>query len=127
MLIEKIKTHNEVNGLIFSACEFAVIALTLLPFALYYLWHARVFSGIVVLGIVVNALTVVAFSMSALRAREKDIGFMSWFNRNGRAVIASRYPNLTRDTLTLTAAMLIPYSILVCSVYERLATQRGKN
>jgi hypothetical protein len=123
MMSEKIKAHNEVNGFVFSVVEFAIIALSILPVALYYLLHARLIAFMIATGIAVNALTVVAFGIHALATRQKDIGIMSWFDKKERAAIASRYPHLTRDTLILTTATLLPFVLLLDTVFDLIHAQ----
>jgi len=127
MLIEKIKTHNEVNGFVFSVVEFALIALSIVPSALYYLMHARVISGIIASGIVANALTVVAFGVRALVVKQRSIGILRWFDKRERAAITLRYPHLTRDTLIVAAATLIPFVVLLCIIYEFINAHRQRS
>lgn len=120
MLTEKIKSHNEVNGFFFSGVEFALIALVILPFAIYYARHHRPLAALIAGGIVANSLTVTAFAIRSLTRREKDIGLLQWFNKEGRTLIASRYPNMTNDTLMLTAAVLIPFLLVIGVGYDLL-------
>jgi len=40
-MIQIIKTHNLLNGLLFSILEILAMALVVSPFAIYYLTHER--------------------------------------------------------------------------------------
>ncbi len=41
-MINRIKTHNILNGIIFSIVEFAITILIIAPFAIYYVLHGKV-------------------------------------------------------------------------------------
>lgn len=51
-MISRIKTHNTLNGIIFSIVEFVITALIIAPCAIYYilygkiLYSAAIFEGI---------------------------------------------------------------------------------
>ncbi len=124
MLLAKIETHNEVNGVAFSVAEFALIALVIAPFALSYLAHARVVYAVVAVGIVANALTAVAIGARALANGQRGGSIARWFDRDERAALASRYPSLTRDTLIVAATTLVPFVLLLRVGYESIATRR---
>jgi hypothetical protein len=66
MMIERIKTHNVLNGMRFSIAEFLFIALVILPFAIYYLAYAHWINGLVSVGIISNCLTVVMIGLRQL-------------------------------------------------------------
>jgi hypothetical protein len=127
MLIERIKAHNEVNGFAFSVAEFLLIVLVLTPFGLFYFRHGRLMAGAVVIGIVVNSLVVAGFGVHALMSGQRDIGVLRWFDKDGRAVIASRYPRMTRDTCILTAAALVPFGALLCVVCDSVRSFRKRS
>ena len=125
MLIEKIKAHNGVNGFRFSAGEFCLIALISAPFGIYYLIHGRPLAGVIAIGITANSLVIVMLSLQALLIGQNCIGVTRWFDSEGRATIASRYPNNTRDTFIVVICTLIPFVLLLCAVFEgRPRTQR---
>ena len=123
-LIDKIQAHNEVNGFLFSAVEFVVIALVALPFGVYYLTHGRLVAGGVGVGIAANALTVTAFAIYSLRSRQKDIGILAWFTKEGRKLIAGKYPGISSDTMVLTVVTLLPFIMLLGCGYELLFKTR---
>jgi hypothetical protein len=118
MLITRIRTHNIVNGFVFSAVEFALMSMVILPFGVYYFLHGRVEAGLVVTGIVANCVTIIAFAVYSMRAGHEDIGVMNWFNKEGRRLIASTYPNLSQDTLVLTVGTLVPFVVMLASLYD---------
>ncbi len=124
MMMEKVHSHNEVNGFVFSASEFLLIALAITPFAIYYLTHGRGLFGAVTIGIMANSLTIVALSVRSLVARQRDIGVLRWFDQSGRAAIISKYPNISRDTIVLTLAVLFPFMLLCCVLYEQAFASR---
>ncbi len=123
-MIASIRTHNEVNGFLFSAIEFALMAICIFPFGVYYFLHQRVEAGLVATGIVANCLTVVAFAVHSMLAGHKDLGVMHWFNKKGRLIIAARYGDVTPDTLRLTVATVIPFAVLIVTLYDLVQDQR---
>lgn len=118
MLIARIRRHNEVNGFLFTAIEFALISICILPFGVFYFLHERVEAGLVVTGIVANCLTTIAFAVYSMWAGHEDLGVMNWFNEKGRLIIASKYGNLNQDTLILTIATVIPFAVPVVTLYD---------
>ena len=117
-MLNKVKSHNEVNGFRFSAGEFSLMALVIAPFGIYYFAHGRPFAGLVAAGIVANTVVVAALSLHALFSGQKDIGVSRWFDKDGRAMIASRFPNMTRDTMILTVVTLLPFVLLLSVLVE---------
>src|ERR1700736_1478908 len=98
MLVEKIQLHGELNGFVFCAVEFTLISFVIAPFAFYYLFHARFVEGAVALGIASNSLCIAALALRSRIAGQKSVGFLKWFDKNGRAEIAARFRGHERDT-----------------------------
>jgi len=124
VLITKIRAHNEVNGFLFSAVEFALMSIVILPFGVYYFLHGRVEAGMIATGIVANCVTIIAFAVHSMSAGHQDLGIMNWFHKKGRHTIASRYPTLSQDTLVLTVATLIPFVVILGSIYDLFQERR---
>ena len=124
MLIDKIKAHNEVNGFVFSAAELCLVALCSAPFGVYYLLHGRRFAGLIAMGIAANALTIAALSLQGLWSGQKDIGLSKWFNKEGRPAMASRFPNMTTDTMVVAFVTMLPFVLLLGVMYEALTRKR---
>ena len=53
-MMDRIKAHNILNGIIFSIVEFVITAAILAPFAIYYALHARWLYAAVAIGIILN-------------------------------------------------------------------------
>jgi hypothetical protein len=126
VLIEKIQLHNELNGLVFCAVEFALISLIITPFACFYLSHARFIEGIVALGIATNTLCIAALALHSRIAGQKSIGIRKWFDKNGRAEIAARVRGHERDTMTIVVATLVPFVVVLVCVWEISAASGRK-
>ena len=120
MLLEKIRSHNYVNGLVFSAAEFLFAALVTTPFFIYYVLHSRALLAVLAAGLILNFLTIVVFALLSKYRGEKSIGIPFYTNPALRRRIAETYPHLTADTLMLCASMLVPFVLLVVAVYESL-------
>jgi hypothetical protein len=98
-LIERIRTHNRLNGVWFSVIEFALIALVVSPFGVYYARAGSVVYAITAVGIVLNCLIVVLLGVRQLRAREPSATLRQRRDSNERARIRRAHPHLFADTL----------------------------
>jgi hypothetical protein len=119
-MINRIKTYNILNGIIFSIVEFVITALIIAPFAIYYIIHGRVLYATVAIGIIFNCLTIVAFGVQQRRRREKDVGIQHTFNKSLREQINREYPHLGNDTWILTTTILLPFVMFIWVVIELL-------
>ena len=105
-----IQRHNRLNGVVFSIVEFTVIALFIGAFASYYLFHHRFFMAFIGCGITLNCLPVIIYGFRQLaqnRASGRHIG--SFWDRKSRDQHRRENPHMSRDTLTLTLATLLPF------------------
>lgn len=119
MLTEKIKTHNYINGFVFSAVEFILVAVIILPFFIYYVVHERILLSIISCGLILNSLTISAFAILSIRKKEKSIGFRFYRDTGLRNEIGKSQPNLFNDTMILCFSLLIPFYLFFVIIYER--------
>ena len=119
-MINRIKTHNILNGIIFSMVEFVIAALIVAPFAIYYVFHGIMLYATISIGIILNFLMIVAFGLRQYKNKEKDIGIQHMFNKTVREKISREYPNLSNDTSVLVITMLLPFVMFIWVVYELL-------
>jgi len=75
-MIDRIKTHNILNGILFSMVEFAMTALVIAPFAVYYVIHGRALYAAISMGIILNCLTIGWFGLRQYGNKEKDLGIV---------------------------------------------------
>jgi len=120
MFLERIKSHNYINGFTFSAVEFLFAALVIAPFGIYYVTHGKVFNACIAGGLVLNFLTIVFFAVNSSFKGEKSLGLSFYLNREKRKEVARTYPHLTTDTFILCIGMLIPFCLFVFSIIESL-------
>ncbi len=119
-MIEKIKLHNYVYGFVFSLIEFSIIIVVVGFFMTYYFLHGKLFYGIIALGIVLNSLVIVIFSVLSLQKKEKDIGIIKFLNKKIRNEIYKCYPLLNQDTYILSILILVPFLLIVLSFRDVL-------
>ena len=119
-MINRIKTHNILNGIIFSIVEFVVIDLIIAPFAIYYVVHGKVFYATISVGIILNCLMIVLFGLQQYKNKEKDVGIQHMFNKSVRERISREHPHLSNDTSVLVITMLLPFVMFIWVLYELL-------
>ena len=119
-MINRIKTHNILNGIIFSIVEFVVIDLIIAPFAIYYVVHGKVLYATISVGIILNCLMIVLFGLQQYKNKEKDVGIHHMFNKSVRERISREHPHLSNDTSVLVITMLLPFVMFIWVLYELL-------
>ncbi len=119
-MIRRIKTHNLLNGIVFSIVEFLIAALIVAPFAAYYIVLGRFLLAILAIGIILNCLVIVVIGIQQYRRGEKDVGIRHLFNKDIRERVGREYPHLGSDTLVLSVTVLLPFVILFWVVGEML-------
>lgn len=119
-MINRIKAHNILNGIIFSILEFVIIDLLIAPFAIYYVLHGEVLYATVAMGIMLNCLMIVVFGLQQYKNKEKDVGIQNVFNKSMREQISREHPHLSNDTSLLVVTMLLPFVMLIWVLYELL-------
>ncbi len=126
-MIQRIKTHNLLNGIKFSIAEFIFIPLVISPFAIYYIAHAQAGYALVSVGIILNCLTIPALGLRQLRNNEKDIGLRAFTDKDERDRIGKEHPHLLLDTLLINVTSLLPFVLFVIVAYEsRTSYKEGK-
>ena len=118
MLIPKVRSHNYINGYVFSLIEFILAAGVILPFFVYYLWHARILLAIISLGLILNFIMIVSFAFASLRRKERSIGLAFYRDARVRKQVAQEYPDLQSDTIILCLSLLIPFWLTGAVLYE---------
>ena len=118
MLIEKIRSHNYINGLRFSAIEFALATLLIGPFCIYYISHGRFLYAAVASGLILNFLTITFFALVSLAHHEKSIGLSFYLDPENRRRVRAEYPHLSTDTLILCIAIVVPFSLFLGALLE---------
>lgn len=125
-MIKRIRLHNYLNGLLFSLVEYLLVAGILLPFFIFYLVHDWAFYSFISGGVIVNCLTVCFFALASIKKREQSIGLLRFSrDKNLRKQIAADHPSLSRDTLILSIAVLIPFWIFSAVVLDAISGRPG--
>jgi hypothetical protein len=119
-MIQIIKTHNLLNGLLFSILEFLVISLVVSPFAIYYLTHERFIYSLISLGIFLNCLTVALIGWCQWRGGEQGLGLRQFMDKEELERVRLANPHLLADTLKLAISALVPFLLIALVVYELL-------
>ncbi len=119
-MVNLIKTHNILNGITFSIAEFIIVPLIIAPFAIYYIVHGKVLLAAVAVGIILNCLTIVAFGIQQRRRKEQDLGIQHMFNKSVRERVGVDHPHLSRDTMVLSTALVLPYMVILWVIIELL-------
>jgi hypothetical protein len=110
-MIERVKTHNRLNGYRFSTLEFSLIILILVPFAGYYFIYQQWLFAMITLGIMVNCLPIVLWGIKSWQAK-KDTGHQMLFDSKQRAIVRQENPHLLFDTILIAFSTLLPYVLL---------------
>ena len=124
MFLAKIKSHNYINGFIFSAIEFLIAAAVILPFFIYYLTHGRVLYAYVAGGLILNFLVIVFFAAYSIYKKEKSIGLSFYFDKEKRNNVSEKNPHLLSDTLVLCLGILIPFCLTLFAIVESLVNKQ---
>ena len=69
-------------------------------------------------GVALNSLVVVAFGLRAWRRGDRGSSLRSVFSAKYRKELGREHPTLMRDTLILSAAVIVPYLLLIAIVFE---------
>ncbi len=119
-MINRIKTHNVLNGFVFSIVEYMIAGLAVAPFAGYYIVTSRFLFAAVAIGIILNCLVIAIIGIQQYRRHEKQVGIQHMFEKNVRERVGHEYPRLGNDTLVLSITVLLPFVILIWVIGEAL-------
>jgi len=112
-VLEAIRIHNRLNGLVFSLVEFLAASLVVVPIAMADLRHGMAF--LVPVGWIANCLTIALIAGRSLRRREEDVGGIGSLriarDPELRRRVAAEHPNLSRHTLFLVVGIMVPFSV----------------
>ena len=120
-MIRIIKSHNLLNGIIFSLVEFALIALAIAPFAIYYITHHKIILAVISSGITLNCLPVIFYAIGTLmETKTSGDRIPSFWNKQARDQHRLENPHMLQDTLILTGSILLPFVCMIAVLYESL-------
>jgi predicted signal transduction protein with EAL and GGDEF domain len=126
-MINRIKTHNILSGIIFSVVEFVITALIIAPFAVYYVVDGRVLYATVAIGIILNCLMIVVFGLQQYKDKEKDVGIQHMLDKSVRERISREYPHLSNETSVLVITLLLPFVLFAWVIGELLFKESQRN
>jgi hypothetical protein len=119
-MIRRIKSHNILNGILFSISEFAFTALVISPFAVYYIAHGTYLYALIAVGIIFNCPTIVVYGLVQLRRRAIDAGISRVNEKSFRERALRENPHLFGDTLLLAATILLPLVLFIVTLIESI-------
>lgn len=123
-MIDRIVSHNHLNGLVFSVAEFSLFLLAVLPFGLYYFFHHNLPFTLIALGLICNFLVIVLFGVRSLLRKEKGGSHKDLFEPTKREAIGRQYPHLMTDTLLLVLTLLVPFLLCILVILELVVLKR---
>ena len=132
-MMKRIETHNLLNEIVFSIIEFVFIAAVIIPFAIYYIFHAQALYALVSVGIVLNCLTVAILGIRQLNNKGQETGWRRLYSKQGlldkqgRERIGSENPHLLKDTTIIIVTTLIPYALLLWVIFELSTRHQESN
>ena len=123
-MIQRIRSHNTVNGIAFAICEFALMALVVAPFGVAWALTGRPLYALAAGGIVANCLCVVMLGVEAWRAGERGSSLRLLFSSAHRARLVKEHPTMSEDTLAIVVGTLIPFGLTVLTLVDYLRSMR---
>ena len=120
MIVERIKTHNIMNGFWFSTIEFFCMLLVFMFLATAYLIKENYLYSFLTYGLAGNCLPVIVFGVISKIKKEKDIGLRYIFNQKLREKLQQEYPHMLQDTFIIAGTTLIPFLLLFLSLFESI-------
>ena len=126
-MIERIRDHNNLNGIRFATIEFSIIAFVGAVLTLIMLVLGRWAPGLIFLGITANCLVIVVTGAYAWRAGKVGTGWSSLRTKLQRDQITRVHPHMLLDTVILVIALLLPFVVVVAVLFETFtAKSRSK-
>jgi protein-S-isoprenylcysteine O-methyltransferase Ste14 len=123
-MIERIRDHNNLNGIRFATIEFSVIALVGAVLTLIMLVLGRWIPGLIFMGITANCLVIVVIGAYSWQAGKVGTGWSSLRNKLQRDQITRVHPHMLRDTVILVVALLLPFVVIAAAVVETFMAKR---
>ncbi|MBJ7601992.1 MAG: hypothetical protein JF888_02145 [Candidatus Dormibacteraeota bacterium] len=119
-----LKTHNRLNGSRFVGAEFGLIVALVATFGIYFGIRGRWLLALIAFGIVSNCVVVLVYAVLSLTGGEPDLGIRALYtDAAARRKVAREHPNLSGETLLLTAAASLPLALTAWTGWE-LAQRR---
>jgi hypothetical protein len=117
-MIRRVVEHNKLNGVVFSMVEFLVVAAAATFIAVGLGLNDRWLGVVLAVGTALNSLVIVLFAVAALRRGNLGNSVRDLTHANYREELRREHPSMTKDTLTLTGSVLVPYFLLVAVAVE---------
>lgn len=118
-MIRRLREHNHLNGIAFVAAEFLLVTAAAVFIALSFARQGNLAGTLLAAGTALNSLVVVGFAIAAYARGERGAGVLKLASSAYRAEVEREHPTLMKDTLMLTAAVLLPYCLTLLVGYER--------
>ena len=125
-MIDRIQSHNTLNGFLFSVGEFALFTLVVFPFGVYYLLHQRWAFAFIALGWICNFAMIITFGIRSILRKEQGGSYKDLLNKTKREEMKQKYPRLSLDTLLLVVALLLPFLLFVSVSLELTLFNKNK-
>ncbi len=117
--MRRLQQHNRLNGFIFVVAEFTFIGALAAIFAALYGAEQQWIGFTATCGIAANSLVVIASAVQQMLRREADLGIWRVYTDSKvRDQVARENPNLSRDTLMITGAVLVPFLLVALALAE---------
>jgi hypothetical protein len=118
-MIARLEAHNRLNGFAFVIGEFALIGGVVATFAVLYAARGNWLYAAACSGIVANAVVVIVLAARSVARHETGIGILRIYSQRAlREQVAREHPDLSRDTVLITIAVLAPLLLFIVVVLE---------
>lgn len=118
-----IRDHNRLNGFVFSAIEFGLVATLLGGFAIAYLVQSQWIPAVVAGGIAVNCLPTVVLAVRAKVTDETQVGWRAL--RESPHQLRLERPHMLAGTLTIVGLTLVPFAGVTVLVVQRVTGSKS--
>jgi len=125
-MIDRIASHNSINGLTFSIVEFSLFLLVVLPFGILYLLHQNLLFALLALGLMCNFSMIILFGIRSILRKEKGGSHKDLFQKTKRDALSQQYPYLLWDTLLLVFTLLVPFLLCMMVAFELLVLKTAR-
>jgi hypothetical protein len=125
-MIDVIRRHNRLNGILFSIAEFACIMIVMGGFGMAHIIVGNFTFAVVEWGIALNCIPIIAIGVRTLKNQAvTGERAASFWNKQARQELIRENPQMLRDTLTLGGATLIPFGSLAVVAYDLAIRRRN--
>ena len=117
MMLDIIRRHNRLNGVIFCLVEFALMGIFVGVFAGVLFLKGRLDLGLIGSGIAINCIPVIVCGVNTILYSPQDLKLGTIWNRDARATLKRENPHMMRETLILSGATLVPFFLAAAALY----------